>query len=151
MKITRLLFITLVLLISLAGVEAQEAAKAHSVLSVTDARILVYLSPAAKAVRRAGFDVYMEQAKSEAYNQSDYYVFQMFDTRPCEACSANVGFFAVNKRSADVRDLDASERYPLVSSAELKGVQSLLRDAHGITSEMVKRYRNLPILAEERP
>jgi hypothetical protein len=126
---------------------AREGNLDAAVLSATDARILLYLVPAAKDVRRTGLDVFFEQATSDSFNQTDYYVFQVFSTRSCEACSANVGFFAVNKHTADVREFDAEERYPLVRNRELTGIQRIIGDAYHITPEVVKRYRDRPIWA----
>ena len=123
--------------------------KTPSQLSLSDARILVYLTPAAKQVRKTGVDVFMEQSTSDKINQKDYYVFQMLSTRECDACSANVGYFAVNKHTADVRDFDADDQR-LLTSKEMAGVQHILKDAHYITADVIKQYRNSPVWAESQ-
>ena len=148
MKIRRLFVTVLFLAIQLfAQTPALKANRSPSELSLSDARILVYLTRAAKQVRKTGLDVFMEQSTSEKLNQNDYYVFQMLSTRECEACSLNVGYFAVNKHTADVRDFDADD-YHLLTSPEMAGVQHILRDAHNITADVIKQYRNRPVWAE---
>ena len=139
-KVKRQLMV-MVCVLTAAYVGAQDAQRAQATdLSVWDARILIYLSPASKQVRKAGFDVILEQARSP--NEGDYYMFQVLSTGPCKMCSANVGYFLVNKHTADVRKMDDAERFPFITNRELAGVQRIMRGAHRITSEVIERYRD---------
>ncbi len=135
-------------------VVAQDASKDNGKstdLSVYQAQVLLYLSPAAKAVREAGFDVGMEAQTSSAYNQADYFVFYMYNSkRQCDSCSVTVGYFAVNKHTGDVRDLDAGEDAPLVNNEELAGVQRIMRVEHRITPATVQQYRTRPVESQKR-
>ena len=149
------LMVTVLLLVAVASAVAQAAHEPNSDatdLSVSDGEILLYLTPAAKATRKGGLDIFLEQATSDHFNQQDYYVFQMSSTRSCEACSANIGYFAVNKHTADVRAMDVNdeERNPIVTNRELAGVQRIMRTAHHITPEVLKQSRERPIWATMR-
>jgi len=137
----------LVLSTIVVGQVTSERSSDTTDLSATEAETLLYLTPAAKEVRKTGLDVFFEPATSDKFNQSDYYVFQMLSTRLCQACSAHVGDFAVNRHTADVRYFDPKETYPLVKGRELAGVQGIVRNAHHITSEVVSHYRDRAIWA----
>src|SRR5262250_3106116 len=100
-----------------------------SQLTLSDAEILVYLTPAAEAVRKTGVDVVRDESTSEKLNLNDYYVFQILSTRTCEACSTTVGHFAVNKHTADVLTLDVDD-YRLLTGGEIDGIQRIIRKAH---------------------
>jgi hypothetical protein len=140
---------TVLFFASAATVIAQDTSQKTTsalTLSVTDAKILLYLSPAAKAVRKTGFDVALELQTSEAHNKTDYYVFYMFNSkRKCEGCSPTIGYYAVNKHTADIRDLNQGDEAPFVRDAELQGIQELVRNDYYMSSEVLKQYRLRPL------
>src|SRR5437868_1036020 len=99
----------LVAVMSMQGIQ-HPAQKAESLTS-TEAQILVYLLPECKATRKEGFECGMELEIGPAYNQADYYTFSVYNaTRKCEACSVTIGFFSVNKHTAEVIEMDSGAR-----------------------------------------
>ncbi len=107
-----------------------------------EAEILIYLLPVAKELRAGGMDVSWERQTSAKLNQEDYFVFWVVNARRVSNGSVTVGYFAVNKHTADVWDSDLKE---LVTSPEIKGVQKILRRAHRIDDHAIEEYRARPI------
>jgi hypothetical protein len=50
-----------------------------------------------------------------------------------------VGFYAVNKHTADVWDTTMDQ---MIKSRELVGIQRLLRSAHAIDERVIRRFRS---------
>ena len=118
---------------------------AATVLELHEAEILIYVMPASTRTRADGFEVGWEQTTGPTLNQKDYYYFWVYNaTRHNPNGSVTIGNFAVNKHTADVLDDDASPAV-LLDSKELRGVQRILRRAHHIGQDQIKRYRHCPV------
>jgi hypothetical protein len=106
-------------------------------VSATDAKVLLYVSPIAEEVRVEGWDVALELQTSPELNQSDYYYFWAYNSEHKSNGSVTVGYFAINKHTAEVWDIDKHKR---LSSKLLQGVQKLIRHDRHITDETVSQY-----------
>ena len=110
-----------------------------SKLTDDDARILLYVTPAAVAARKAGTDVDMEQSKpSKQFPAGDYFVSALVSRTPTENSvlgNGILGNFAVDKRSAEVQFLGD---FTPVSGSELQRVQGWMRHGHCIHVELRK-------------
>ncbi len=130
----------------IAGVALQgyraSAASSATTLSATEAEVLVYVSPAGEQVRARGTDVAMDVQTSHELNQEDYFYFWVYDTQPNPNGSATIGYYAVNKYTADVWDVSVDERQ--LASPVLDGVQRILRRAHNIDDATLAEYGNRP-------
>ena len=102
-------------------------------LAPHEAEILIYLMPIAHQLRSEGMDIGWELQTGERhrYPSKDYFVFWVIviNAKPKGTGSVTIGYFAVNKRTADVCDMDLEQ---VLTSPELKGVQWILRRAHNI-------------------
>jgi len=115
-------------------------------LAYQDAEILIYLLPVAKETRAHGSDVIWERQTSPTLNQSDYFVFCVADARPNPSGSSTIGYFAVNKRNAEVWEWVVGEtERNAVTSTEIEGVQKIIRRAHHIDHGTVQKYSLRPI------
>ncbi len=109
-----------------------------SLITLHEAEILIYLIPEAHELRKQGMDVGWELETGSGMNQEDFYIFSVANVKRRRVHgSAGVGFFAVNKHTADVWDAVAGE---LVTSSELEGVQRILRKAHLVDSATISKY-----------
>lgn len=111
-------------------------------LSLSEAKILVFASPFAENLRRTGTDIGVELQTSSKLNQADYYYFWVYNAeRVHSGGSATVGYYAINKHTADVWNVDTGKR----ESGKLLGdVQAIMRDAHAIGKSVVQRYQSSP-------
>jgi hypothetical protein len=110
-------------------------------ISYTDAEILVYLLPQAQELRRQGMDIGWELQTSPALNQTNFYIFWVVNSkRPKVEGSVTVGYFAVNKHTADVWDQGLEE---FVVSPDVAAVQSILRRGHHIGAETISSFRQM--------
>jgi hypothetical protein len=105
-------------------------------LPLHEAEILIYLLPPAVSVRAEGMEVGWELQDAKQYN-TNFYVFWVYNARRENSGSVTIGYFAVNKRTANVWDLGL-ERF--VDSKELAGVQRILRKAHHIDHQTIEKY-----------
>jgi hypothetical protein len=112
-------------------------------LAYHDAEILIYLLPVAKETRARGSDIAWERESGPSVNQDDYFVFWVTNARQNPYGSSTIGYFAVNKHNADVRQCGEDE--PAVTSPETEGVQKILREALHIDQGTVQKYRFRPI------
>jgi len=120
-------------------------------LSYHDAEILIYLLPVAKETRARGADISWERQSSPRLNQSDYFVFWVTNARPNPYGSSTIGYFAVNKHTADLWECGGDEiDREAVTSAEIEGVQKILREANHIDQATVQKYRSRPINLEAK-
>jgi len=126
----------------------QSSAQKLEKISLHEAEILIYLLPAAVEVRRQGMDVAWELQDSDAYNQKDFYIFWVYNKDRTGTASVTIGYFAVNKHKADVWDLVFDS---LVQGKEIERVQTILRRAHAITEDTVRRFRMLNPHAASSP
>jgi hypothetical protein len=116
-----------------------------------DAEILIYLLPVAKETRARGSDISWERQSSPRLNQSDYFVFWVTNARPNPYGSSTIGYFAVNKHTADVWECGGDGiDTEAVTSPEIVGVQKILREANHIDEASVQKYRSRPIDLEAK-
>ena len=112
-------------------------------ISPEEAEILVYVMPASAAVRKAGCDVTWELQRNREWNQKQYYIFWVVHNGKSPGCRSwptTVGYFAVNRYTADVRNVSLDD-FPLQQSAELARVQEIIRRARGMDATTIQRYR----------
>lgn len=115
-------------------------------ISITDAKILLYVSPIGESMRAGGSDIAMERQTSAKLNQKDYYFFWVYDSRRRSSGSVTVGYYAVNKHTAGVWDMDENKQ---LSGRLLLGVQKLFRESHRIDDVTIKKYSANPLYVVE--
>jgi hypothetical protein len=131
---------SLILLVGIGGTTGAQDHKA--VVSLTEAKILIFVSPIAEDVRRKGMDIGVELQTSSQLNQTDYYYFWVYNNeRAHSGGSVTIGYYAVSKYTANVWNVDTSQR---VSGKLLGDIQTILREEHGIDESTVKRYQSSP-------
>lgn len=119
---------------------ATHSKKDPDFISLEESEILILLLPQASELRRQGMDVGWELQTGPKFNQADFYTFWVVNsTRPGVEGSVTVGYFAVNKHSAEVWSLDKGE---FVSSPEIEGVQRIVRRAHSIDEALIRQYHS---------
>ena len=106
-------------------------------LSLSEAEILVYLLPVAHKLREEQMDVGWELQRGSKWNEKDFYVFWVVNPKRVVEGSNTVGYFAVNKHTADIWD-DWAEAF--VTSTEIEGVQRILRKAHCIDDRVLSEF-----------
>lgn len=132
-----LLFISSCLLMS-----RSRAADNTTTLSEVEAKILVYVSPVGEAQRDKGLDIAMEAQSSAQLNQTDYYYFWVYNSKREQSnSSVTIGYFAVNRHTADVWDTDEKK---MISSKLMLGAQAIIRQSHRIEEATIDRYRASP-------
>jgi hypothetical protein len=133
---------TLISLSLLVGVICTAGAQDHkAVVSLTEAKILIFVSPIAEEVRKKGMDIGVELQTSSQLNQADYYHFWVYNNKRTHSDgSVTIGYYAVSKYTGDVWN-DTSQR---VSGKLLGDIQTILRKEHGIEESTVKRYQSSP-------
>lgn len=132
-----LCLILLVLVLSSCGLAAT-ADCAATPLTLTEAKILLYTMPQSVKVRSEGIDVMWQRITSNADDQADYFVFQVFSMAHARIVPV-IGSIAVNKHTRDVLDITADYRF--VTSKQLRGVQRILRREHCVTPLIIDRFR----------
>ncbi len=108
-------------------------------ISETDAKILLYVSPVADTVRAGGGDVVMELSPPSKELGNAFLYYRMGDYKS-KSPSNLVGFFAVNKYTAQVWDTDGHVE---VSDAVLRGIQAIIRKANHIDARAMAQYGRL--------
>jgi hypothetical protein len=146
LKICRGVFVTFLVLLSLnvTWPQGQEALPKQSfqaeMISLTEAEILVYLLPQAQEVRKQRGNVSWELEAGPLQNTKDFYTFWVVGPRRQGEASNTIGYFSVNKHTADIWDAVLDK---LISSEELQGIQKILRGGHHIDAQTLDGYRNL--------
>lgn len=108
-----------------------------SALEMHEAEILIYFLPVAQSTRKAGWQIGWELQTNPKFNQKDFFVFYVYNsTRPSNG-SLTIGYFAVDKHTAEVLDTNADGA---VNSDDLGGIQRILRKAHCIDESVIKAY-----------
>lgn len=115
-------------------------------IALHEAEVLIYLLPFAQVSRAEGSEIEWMMDVSGGLNQEDYYMFYVHDSQRDTDSAASMGYFAVNKHTADVWDRVTGEQ---VRSRKIAKVQELLRRAHGISQEIVEKYRSRPLGIEQ--
>ena len=106
---------------------------AATLLSRYEAEILVQVLPEAHYCRAHGSEVGIEpEGEDEAYFQ-----FWLFGKGPIDGASPNVGYFAVNRHTAEVWRTVPLEREV---DPELHVIQELIRQIHGIGPAEISKY-----------
>ena len=106
-----------------------------------EAEILIYLLPAAQTTRSQGMDIGWELQTSSKLDQNDFYIFWVINNKRQNVHGSNtIGYYAVNKHTADVWSMDQNE---FVSATELDGVRALVRKTHSITDPVIQKYHHL--------
>lgn len=86
-------------------------------------------------------DIGWELQTSSKLDQNDFYVFWVINNKRQNVHGSNtIGYYAVNKHTADVWSMDEDK---FVSATELDGVQALVRKAHAITKAVIQKYHHL--------
>jgi len=116
----------------------------HVPLDEPEARALVAMIPAVHQARIEGFEIIYGLVDDSANYTSDYYVYRIVVRT--DAPSGLIGFYAVNKWTADVWNavLTVWECSP-----ELEKVQAAMRSLHGINDEVIAAYRDKPFYTGE--
>jgi hypothetical protein len=122
------------------GQKTRSEQSAQSEISLTEAEILIYVLPDSQAVRKQRGGISWELEEGPAQNTKDLFTFWVVGPLRQGEASSTVGFFSVNKHTADVWNVVASK---LISDDELNGIQKLLRDGHRIDAQTIEKYRNL--------
>lgn len=89
--------------------------------------------------RRRGRAVSWELEDSDKLNQKDFFNFWVLGP-PNPYGSSTIGYFGVNKHTAEVWDTPLFRR---VDDSELKGVQDILRRAHGVDAQTIEKYHEV--------
>jgi hypothetical protein len=131
----------LLLVVLFVVTDRSNAAENTTILSATEARILVYVSPVGEGLRASGSDIAMEQQTSAQLNQADYYYFWVYNAKRQSNGSVTIGYYAVNKHTADVWDTVEQKR---TSSKLMVGVQRIIRESHHIDEDTMEKYRSRP-------
>jgi hypothetical protein len=112
-------------------------------VSLTEAEILIYLLPQAQSLRSKGMDVGWELQTGPTWKLQDFYAFEVANIKRKNADTASLGFFSVNKHTADVWDDVPAPRLIKADGLELGGVQRILREVHHIDASTMTKYRGL--------
>jgi hypothetical protein len=133
-----LLLLSLLAVFSMWSGTADDAAT----LTLAEAKILVYVTPVGDRARRDGLDIALELQTSAQLNQADYYYFWVYNAkREQSSGSVTIGYFAVNKHTAEVWDTDTKKQ---ISSDLVVGVQKIVRDFHHIDEPKIEKYWGRP-------
>ena len=135
-KYTRILmFLSLLCVVAIYG----SAADTATILSLAEAKILVVASPVGQDLQKENMDIGFELQDSSQLNQADYYYFWVYNSKRANpAGSVTIGYYAVNKHTADLWDIDTRR---IISGKLLESIQRIIREAHGIDSAIIKHYR----------
>ena len=126
----------ILLLVSFLPLSARPSKPCGSASRLTDdeAKILLYVTPAAVSARRAGTDVDIERSEpSKEFPARNFFVAALVSQKPTSGSvlgNGILGYFAVDKRTGDV---ESTSDFTPVKGKELGRVQAWLRHAHCIS------------------
>jgi hypothetical protein len=110
-------------------------------IALYEGQILIYLLPQGRELRNQGMDIRSELQTNQKLNQQDFYTFQVFNSKRTNVQgSTTIGYFSVNKHAAEIWDDDNQKR---AVTAELEGIQRILRQAHHIDASTVSKFGTL--------
>jgi len=121
------------LLVGAWPVEAQSSAPCTitSVLTNDEAKVLLYVTPAAVSARREGTDVDIEKSEpTDQYPASNFFAAALVSKRPVKDSGLGngiLGYFVVDKRTGQVESMDD---FTTVKGKELDRVRTWLLHAH---------------------
>jgi hypothetical protein len=120
----------------LAGTECASPSK----LTDDEAKILLYVTPAAVSARGTGTDVDIEKSSpTKQFPAQDYFVAEVVSQGSAGGGvlgNGVLGYFAVDRRTASVEFLGD---FTLVKGKELARVQQWIRNAHCIRSPLATK------------
>jgi hypothetical protein len=123
----------------LAAQAAQHTAPPEQIAPY-EGEILIYVLPEAQELRSQGMDVGWEREKNPKLNQRDFYTYWVVNSkRPNVQGSVTIGYFSVNRHTAEVWD-DNGKR---VDNSELAGIEKILRQAHHIDEATLRKFGSL--------
>jgi hypothetical protein len=102
-----------------------------------DAERLIYLLPASMTTRNNGRKVGWELQSNPELNEKDFFIFYVYDLSAPDSGSPTIGYFAINKHTAEVWDMSAGRS---VQSEDLLAVQKILRRGHCVDESVLKTY-----------
>jgi hypothetical protein len=102
-----------------------------------EAEILLYLLPASVASRNKGGQVVWELQSSPGFNQKDFYVFYVYNLKAPDYSSPTIGYFGVNKHTAEVWDMNWEE---FAQSKDVLAVEKILQKGHCMDENTLKTY-----------
>ena len=118
--------------------------RCHDALSLEQAKRLVLAAPNIKAsIRKRGAKPFFEWIEASPAG----WRFDVNSRTPCShsrACSALLGHYVVNKRTAEVRDLDAGENGVDVSSDEIMRLKQSFRPTECRSHRTARHSSALP-------
>lgn len=124
---------TLIFLSFIGSTRCVWATELPEPITLSEAEILIYLMPASQELRRQGFDVGWELERSSDRGPDSLHFWVYNAKRKCpEGCSVTIGSFVVDKRTAEVKNVDTKEA---VTNQEIRGVQAILRREHHLLSK----------------
>lgn len=127
----KLVFFSLIVgLVFTRLVLAQKACPMGSQLTDDDARVLLYVSPAAVQARKAGTDVDIEKSEpTKQFPATDFFVAALVSKKPTGGSvlgNGILGYFAVDKRSGEI---ESTGDFTTVKGVELDRVRTWLLHA----------------------
>lgn len=106
-----------------------------------EAEILIYAMPGAQAERENGKDVACTPETNKEYDHENFYYFWVVGTGEAHhEGSITLGYFAVNKHTSDIWEYATMEH---IQSAQLLGIQKIIRKYHHIDEAVLKKYGGL--------
>jgi hypothetical protein len=87
--------------------------------------------------RTNGRKVGWELQSNPGLNRKDFFVFYVYDLSAPDYASPTIGYFAINKHTAEVWDMSAEKS---VQSEDLLAVQKILRRGHWVDENVLKTY-----------
>jgi hypothetical protein len=110
-------------------------------IALYEGEILIYLLPQGRELRNQGMDIGSEVKPNQKLDQQDFYTFQVFNSKRTNVQgTTTIGYFSVNKHTAEIWD-DNNQKQ--VVTAELEGIQRILRQAHHIDASTVRKFGTL--------
>ena len=107
-------------------------------IALYEGEILIYLLPQGRELRNQGMDIGSEVQPNQKLDQQDFYTFQVFNSKRTNVQgTTTIGYFSVNKHTAEIWD-DNNQKQ--VVTAELEGIQRILRQAHHIDASTVRKF-----------
>src|SRR5579863_6456895 len=122
--------------------KGNDAAANATAVTLVEAEIEIYVLPVGESERQKGLDIAMEAQTSAQLDQENYYYFWVYNVkREQSEGPVTVGYYAVNKHTAEVWDTNEKKQ---ISSKLISGVQGIIRESHHIDKGTTERYHSRP-------
>lgn len=129
-RIQAVLFTLIVSLMFTRVMIAQNACPTGLKLTDDDARVLLYVSPAAVQARKAGTDVDIEKSEpTEQFPATNFFVAALVSKKPTDGSvlgNGILGYFSVDKRTGEV---ESTGDFTTIKGVELDRVRTWLLHA----------------------